>query len=279
MEVLAEIQNVPSGAVADPKHTTKRRDESERVEKIVPSQRSSRINRYDDFIQMKNRRQAIARSRSRLFLSLGFVITFLVLWLAFEWKTYDPVNLMDLGSMRDAEFEEIIEIPLTAQLPPPPPKVIRQPIIKEVSNEVVLNEIEIEIDVEISEDDVVEEIDYDNYDTDADYVEEVVEEVFMVVEHAPGFKGGMEAFYEYISENLEYPRIAKRQQIEGRVFLRFVIEKDGSVGKVDVLKGIGGGCDEEAVRVVKSSPKWTPGKQRGKAVRVYMALPILFNLE
>jgi protein TonB len=89
----------------------------------------------------------------------------------------------------------------------------------------------------------------------------------------------MEDFYKYVSKNIEYPKQARRMGIEGKVFVQFVVDKDGSLSDVKVIKGIGAGCDEEAIRVLKESPKWTPGKQRGRPVRVRMSLPIFFKIQ
>ena len=104
-------------------------------------------------------------------------------------------------------------------------------------------------------------------------------EVFQVVEVDPQFEGGLEALYKYLAENIKYPEQAKSDGIQGRVFVRFVIEADGSVTNAQVLRGIGGGCDEEALRVVEAMPKWTPGMQQGKPVRVQFNLPITFKLQ
>ena len=108
--------------------------------------------------------------------------------------------------------------------------------------------------------------------------EEGEEEVFLVVEEDPEFPGGQEALSHYLTENIKYPQLAKENSITGRVFVTFVVEKDGSMTNVRVLRDIGGGCGAEAVRVVKSMPKWKPGKQRGKAVRTQFNLPVSFNL-
>ena len=103
--------------------------------------------------------------------------------------------------------------------------------------------------------------------------------VYQIVEEMPKFPGGEEAMFKFISENVKYPQEAKDKNIAGRVFVNFVVEKDGSVDEVKVLRSIGGGCDEEAVRVVKSMPKWTPGKQKGKPVRVSYIIPFVFKLD
>ena len=94
----------------------------------------------------------------------------------------------------------------------------------------------------------------------------------------PGFPGGDEARINYLKNSIEYPQMARESGIQGRVFVTFVVEKDGNITDVRILRGIGGGCDEEAVRVIKNMPKWVPGKQRGKPVRVQFNMPILFKL-
>ena len=105
------------------------------------------------------------------------------------------------------------------------------------------------------------------------------DQVFQVVEVDPEFPGGMEALIKYLSENIKYPEQAKKDKIQGRVYISFVVEKDGSVADAKVLRGIGGGCDEEALRVVNAMPKWTPGKMRNTPVRVQFNLPVAFKLQ
>lgn len=104
------------------------------------------------------------------------------------------------------------------------------------------------------------------------------EEIFVGVEQQPEYPGGEKAMYAFLGKNINYPAAATRANISGRVTVQFVVEKDGSIGTVKVLKGIGFGCDEEAMRVIKSMPKWSPGKQNGRAVRVYYTIPVMFQL-
>ena len=103
--------------------------------------------------------------------------------------------------------------------------------------------------------------------------------VFLVVEVMPEYIGGESAMYEFIGKNIKYPDEAKKEGIQGRVFISFVVEKDGQISNIEILRGIGGGCDEEAVRVLKSMPNWTPGQQRGVPVRVQYRMPIKFTLQ
>lgn len=211
--------------------------------------------------------------KSGLFLSLGLVLSLLFVITAFEWKFYDEGSLVDLGTVDD-NFEDMMEIPPTQQ-PPPPPPVIQQPEIVEVPDEEIIEqEIEVNLDVEITEETVIEDIIFEEAPA-----EETAEEIFTIVEDQPSFQGGGNAaFLKWVGQNLKYPAQAQRMGIEGKVYVQFVIERDGTVTDVKAIKGIGGGADEEAVRVIQSAPKWSPGKQRGRAVRVRMILPISFQL-
>jgi protein TonB len=109
--------------------------------------------------------------------------------------------------------------------------------------------------------------------------QEAPKEIFTVVEEQPGYPGGDEARIKFLQENIKYPEEAKELGVQGKVFVTFVVEVDGSITDVRVLRGIGAGCDEEAIRVVKSMPRWVPGKQRGQPVRVQFNLPIKFTLQ
>ncbi len=223
-------------------------------------------------IEKKTAKADLAK-KSGLFLSIGLVISLLLVITAFEWKFYDEGSLVDLGTVDD-NFEDMMEIPPTQQ-PPPPPPVIQQPEIVEVPDEEEIEqEIEVNLDVEITEETVIEDIIFEEAPE-----EEVADEIFTIVEDQPSFQGGGNAaFLQWVGKNLRYPAQAQRMGLEGRVYVQFVIERDGSVTDVQAIKGIGGGADEEAVRVIQSAPKWSPGKQRGRAVRVRMILPISFQL-
>ena len=105
------------------------------------------------------------------------------------------------------------------------------------------------------------------------------DKVFEKVEDMPEFPGGEQAMMKFVSENVQYPEEAKEKEISGRVLVGFIVEKDGSVNEVKIVRGIGGGCDEEAVRVVKAMPKWKPGKEKGKPVRVSYMMPFTFKLQ
>ncbi|GAB2615986.1 energy transducer TonB [Belliella aquatica] len=223
-------------------------------------------------MEAKKTPEADLTKRSGMFLNLGLLVSVGLVLFAFEYKSFDDRNLKDLGQVSD-DFEELLDIPITEQPPPPPPPV-EQPIIQEIPDEIEIEEkIEVNFDVDVKEETVIKEI----VISDAP-VEEKAETIFDVVENAPNPPGGMEGWNKYLSNNLKYPTQARRMGIEGTVYVVFVVNTDGSIQDVDVLRGIGGGCDEEALRVVKAAPKWEPGKQRGRPVRVRMRLPIRFKL-
>jgi len=218
----------------------------------------------------KNPEIALAK-KTGLFLNIGFVISLILVIAAFEWKSYDDTELLNLGQVED-NFVAITEVPITKQ-PPPPPRVVRQVEIIEIPDEEeIKEEIEIVLDVEITEETVIEEIVFEE-----PVEEEVVEEVFTIVEQNPTFVGGDLAFIKFVQSNLVYPEKARRMGLEGRVFVQFVVEKDGSLTNVAVIKGMRGDCNEEAIRVMQNSPNWLAGKQRGRSVRVQVVIPITFK--
>ncbi|HAA21079.1 MAG TPA: energy transducer TonB [Cytophagales bacterium] len=207
-----------------------------------------------------------------LFMNVGFILALLVVIGAFKYNSGEP-DVADLGEVQDT-FEEMQDIPLTEQPPPPPPPPPVPPEPVPVPEEEIQEEIEeynfesdFDEDTEIIEFAITEEIE-----------EEVADEIFDVVEDQPEFPGGEAALYGYLAEKIKYPSQARRMGIEGRVYVQFVVDQSGNITDVVAVRGIGAGCDEEAVRVVKGMPKWTPGRQRGRAVKVKMIVPITFKL-
>ena len=162
--------------------------------------------------------EADVTRKSGLYLNIGLVVSLLVVIIAFEWRFYDDGSLADLGQVSD-DFEEILDIPVTEQPPPPPPK-IQQPEIIEVPDEEEIEEIEVNLDVEITEEKAIEAIVFEE-----PVEEEVVDEVFTIVEQQPEFPGGRDAIYQYIQKKFKYPSQAKRMGIEGRVSVQFVVDK------------------------------------------------------
>jgi protein TonB len=164
--------------------------------------------------------------------------------------------------------------------PPPPPPALEQQV--KFTAPVVVDSVEEDVELATS-DDIVTTTTNEEVTEEVVETEEVIQEVeevvnFYVIEEKPEFPGGEEALLKYIADNTKYPEIAKENNIQGKVFVEFVIQKDGSVGDVKILRGVDPYLDAEAVRVVKSLPKWSPGKQRGKAVKVSFQVPINFKL-
>ena len=227
---------------------------------------------YQDIMDVKSERKAKDLALRPLLLNVGMVLSILFAIIAINWKSYDDGEIVDLGKV-EAELDEIIEIPLSSQELPPPPK---QEVFKieEVKDTEIIEEININLDVEVTENEALEEIEF----TPVVEEEEKVEEVFVIVEQEPVPVGGFEAFYAYLAKELVYPPRAARFGVSGSVFVQFIIEKDGRITDAQIVRGIGMGCDEEALRVINAAPAWQPGKQRGVAVRVKKIIPVRFVL-
>ncbi|XOV92959.1 MAG: TonB family protein [Bacteroidota bacterium] len=205
-----------------------------------------------------------------LILNIGFCLSLSLVIAAFEWPSYKDSGIVDLGKV-EIEITEIIDTPLTDQ-PPPKPPVIQLPEIEAVPDEKEIEEeLPPDFDVEMTEGAIIEDIVPKIKEEEPDVVWDFVEE-------KPQFPGGIEAFFKFVGDNLNYPLQARRMGIEGKVYLQFIVDKDGSITEVNALKGIGAGCDEEAVRVLNQAPKFIPGKQRGRPVKVKMILPVYFKL-
>jgi protein TonB len=225
-------------------------------------------------MEKRKTEKADLENKKGLFLQIGLVLTLLVVLGAFEWKTYDPIVV---GEGRTVELIEEEVIIATDAPPPPPPPPPPQEITTEL--EIVADDAIIENEVEINAE-VDERTHIEVYIAPVIEAEEEAEEqqIFQVVEDAPEYPGGEEARMKYLRDNIRYPAIARESGIQGTIFITFVVERDGNITDVRVVRGIGGGCDEEAIRVVENMPKWVPGRQRGRSVRVQFMMPIRFTL-
>lgn len=206
-------------------------------------------------------------------MSMGLCLSLGLVLLAFEWRSeFDPIDIPDEP---DGEiFEVIVESPRSSiPTPPKPPKPV---VINPTTDETLIENDEKEFD---EEELFTEPVDSGSFEVlVVEPPEDEIDEPIFVSEIMPSPDGGMAAFYKHLSKELRYPKSATRMGIEGRVFIQFIVEKDGSLSDVMAVKGISEECDLEAIRVIKSYPKWNPGKQRGKPVRVRMILPIYFKL-
>ena len=224
-------------------------------------------------MEIKKSDKANLENKKLLFVEIGLVISLAITLFAFEW-TSKETTVSTLEDTTEVLIEEEI-IPITQDTPPPPPAAPKIPVLSD-QIDIVDDEIEIEDDMFMNlEDDASLGVEI------MDYVEVVEEEAipFQLVEEKPSFQGGdANQFSKWVNQRLEYPEIAKENGVQGRVTLQFTVEKDGSVTKVRVLRGVDPSLDKEAVRVVSMSPKWKPGKQRDRAVPVTYTFPVIFQL-
>ena len=211
-------------------------------------------------------------NKRKIFYELGLVVALLLVFAAFEYRTYDKYELPDYHKNGLFIIEDVA-IQTVHKKPPPPPVKRKPPIIKIVDDSKVVDSQEVEINAQTDEKD-------ENWDMPdiTDEPEIVESQPFISVEQMPVFPGGLSGLYKYFKDNLKYPSRAKELGISGKVFIKFIVETDGNVSNVEVLRGIGGGCDEEALRIVSEMPQWEPGRQRGTAVRVLFTVPIKFSL-
>ncbi|SFU42631.1 outer membrane transport energization protein TonB [Porphyromonadaceae bacterium KHP3R9] len=208
---------------------------------------------------------------------MGMVVGISVLFFAFEWSSKTK-KLDESIIVQDVLAEEEIEITRRDPAPPPPPP----PPAPETPEIIQVVEEKVETRIEINTEDDASKRQMETFvppPPPKPKVEEVTEEIFVVVEEQPEFPGGNAAMMKFLSDNIKYPVIAQENGIQGRVITNFVVEKDGSITDVQVVRGVDPSLDKEAVRVIQSMPKWKPGKQRGSAVRVRFTLPVVFRLQ
>ena len=229
-------------------------------------------------MEVKKTPKADLENKKLLFREIGLIVTLLVVLASFEYKTYEK-NVSTLADNNAVIIEEEM-IPITNETPPPPPEMPKIPV---VSDDIIIVDDDVEITTELiinTEDDKNLGVEIREYVQGRE--EEVIEEEeipFVMVEEKPKFMGGDEnTFTKWVAERLVYPEIAKENSVQGRVILQFRVNTDGSVSDVTVVRGVDPSLDKEAVRVVSSSPKWTPGRQRNKAVRVVYTFPVIFQL-
>ena len=228
-------------------------------------------------MEVKKTPKADLENRRTLYTEIGLVVALLVVWGAFSYSTKEKA-VASLGE--DTQVVEVEDmVPITQETPPPPPEAPKIPVLSD--------------QIDIVEDDIKVDDNFMSLEDDAnlgveimDYVEEVKEEVveeeaipFQLVEEKPSFNGGdANEFSKWVNSKLQYPEMAKENGVQGRVTLQFTVNPDGSVSNVKVLRGVDSSLDKEAVRVVSMSPKWKPGKQRDRAVKVTYTFPVIFQL-
>ena len=229
-------------------------------------------------MEIKKSEKASLENKRFLFTEVGFVVALLIVLGAFEYTSKEKKTAVLEADETIVEVEDMV--PITQETPPPPEAAPKIPIL---SDNIDIVDDDIEVDDSMFQnledsDDLAVEI--------MDYVEEVEEETveeeaipFQLVEEKPSFQGGdANQFSKWVNSKLVYPEIAKENGVQGRVTLQFTVNADGTVSNVKVLRGVDPALDKEAVRVVSMSPKWKPGKQRDRAVKVTYTFPVSFQL-
>ncbi|WP_282038164.1 energy transducer TonB [Saccharicrinis aurantiacus] len=221
-------------------------------------------------MEVKKAPHADLEKRKSMFLQIGFVLVLALVLVAFEWSSYS-VNVPDEFEVNGDEIADVI-IPITypkdATPPPPPPKTIID-IINLVDDNTIIEDDNLEFTTESNEDIVF----------DIPIIEETRDDsIFIIVEKMPSFPGGNSALRQYLGDAVQYPSTAIDNQIQGKVYVSFVVSKTGEVKDVTLLRGIHPSLDTEALRVVQSMPRWEPGEQRDKKVNVSYTVPINFSL-
>ncbi len=213
------------------------------------------------------------RRKADIFFMIGLVASLGLTYGAFSITTHDEVEKQEQTELIDDEPEEVMDITRQEQPPPPPPPPPQ-------TIEVIDDDSEVE-EAEIESTEIDQETEITEYVPEQVEVAEATKEpeVFTVVEDMPEFPGGQAELFKYLQKNLEYPPLAKENNIQGRVVIEFVVDENGKITNPRVVKDIGWGCGEAALKVVKSMPRWKPGKQRNKPVSVRYNLPVRFQLD
>ena len=228
-------------------------------------------------MEVKKSPKADLENKKTSNLLVGAILTLAVLFVGFEWSERDKKVTTDTG-IETVIFEEEI-IPITEQeqpkQAPPPPEA---PKVEEVL-EIMDNDSDVEESTIQASDDTqaAVEVKYTPVEVEEEDVEE--QQIFQVVEEMPEFPGGMSECMKFLGKNIKYPTISQENGVQGRVIVQFVVNRDGSIVDPVVVRGVDPYLDKEALRVIQMMPKWKPGKQRGKAVRVKYTVPVMFRLQ
>lgn len=226
-------------------------------------------------MELKKSPKADLENKKGLLLEIGLVLSLLLVIGAFSY-TIKERKIEDVSKDEVILEEEIVEITRQDEKPPEPPKKVEMVVITDVLD-IVTNDTKITTDIDFAE-----------FDEDIDIVQQVAvaeeevveEEIFVKVEQMPSFQGGdLNTFRNWVQSKVKYPQVAQENGISGRVLISFVVEADGTLTKIEVLQSPDRSLADETIRVLKMSPKWKPGKQRNKAVRVKYTLPVDYRIQ
>lgn len=230
-------------------------------------------------MEVKKSEKASLENKRLLFTEIGFVVALIAIYFAFNWSSTEKEVATLETEVANVEVEDMV--PITQETPPPPEAAPKIPILSD-QIDVVDDNIKVDDNMfQNLEDDANSGVEIMDYIESAPEEETVEEEAipFQLVEEKPSFNGGdANEFSKWVNSKLVYPEIAKDNGVQGRVTLQFTVNADGTVSNVKVLRGVDSSLDKEAVRVVSSSPKWKPGKQRDRAVKVTYTFPVIFQL-
>lgn len=224
-------------------------------------------------METKKSQKANLEKNRLMFTQIGLIVSLAAAWMVFETKSYDKKEISTFDARELEEVEDFI--PITVQEKPKPIERPQVAVQLEIVDDALDVDDEINIEVNVDQNEAIPE----NFTIEIDDEEIVEATPIRVAEIMPAFPGGETKLFEFISKNIKYPQLARETGTQGRVYISFIVEPDGSISHVELLRGIGAGCDEEAMRVVKAMPKWSPGRQCGKAVRVVYNLPVNFKLQ
>lgn len=230
-------------------------------------------------MEVKKSPKADLEKGKGLSLLMGLVVGLAVMFVGFEWTTRDVMVVQASEGVADVIAEEEVEITRPENTPPPPPPPAA-PVVTEVLN-VVDDDVELEQQDILTSEDSQQEAQVAVYTPPAveEEEEEAAQTIFTVVEEMPEFPGGQAELLKYLAKSIKYPVIAQENGVQGRVVCSFVVNRDGSIVDAEVVRGVDPSLDKEALRVITTMPKWKPGKQRGKPVRVKYTVPVTFRLQ
>ena len=228
-------------------------------------------------MEVKKSPKADLENKKTTNLLIGAILTLSVLFIGFEWSERDKKVVTDSG-IQEVVFEEEI-IPITEQeqpkqAPPPPEAPKMEEVLEIMDNDSQVEESTIQVSDDTQ---AAVEVKYTPVEVEEEEVEE--QQIFQVVEEMPEFPGGMGECMKFLGKNIKYPTISQENGVQGRVIVQFVVNRDGSIVDPVVVRGVDPYLDKEALRVIATMPKWKPGKQRGKAVRVKYTVPVMFRLQ
>lgn len=227
-------------------------------------------------MEIKKTPKANLENKKTMAILIGLVLALGIMFIAFEWSKNEIKVYEDAIQGEFVEDEEMIEVTFRDATPPPPPPPIQETVLSDI--------------IDIRDD--KEDIQTKDFDSEDDKNKKVViqapiaapvedpeeNRIHVVVERMPEFPGGEAAMNQFINRTIRYPVIAQENGIQGRVVVQFVVNTDGKIVDVEVVRGVEESLDKEAVRVVKAMPPWNPGRQGGKNVRVKYTLPIRFRI-